>query len=409
MNPLKVANTLTSNVVHRINKRKSISAIKASPQVFTHLPAGTDRYQAALYFADPMVNAYQIRQWYEPLRRLSEFAPVVILVRNPETAIALLGESPLPIYYAPTIADIEEMLETQDIRAVFYVNQNIRNFQMMRFNDPAHVFISHGESEKAYMWSNQLKAYDYVFSAGQAARDRLAKNLLRYDAIERTRLIGRPQIDVEYPAPVVLNADYKTVLYAPTWEGDRPSMSYGSVTSHGTSMIKALVESGKYNVIFRPHPRSGINSHAYKAGLESIRVSFILNRKTGAPSYVYDESDSWGWQWACADICVTDISAVAYDWLATGKPIIVTTPKNENAAVSDSPALLKLPALSSQEASNAVALITELVAREDHDFIELVEHYFGETASGASMQRFITESLSVMGKQPSLDTDRVDA
>ena len=56
---------------------------------------------------------------------------------------------------------------------VFYVNQNQQNFPAMRFADPAHVFICHGESDKDYMSSNQLKAYDRVFVAGTAARERI--------------------------------------------------------------------------------------------------------------------------------------------------------------------------------------------------------------------------------------------
>lgn len=399
MNPLNAAKTTKKFVVDRIRKRNALKTIESAPMAFAHLPIGVKRYQAALYFADPLVNAYQIRQWYEPMRQLAEHAPVVVIVRNPATALRLGEECPLPIYFAPTIADIEHLLGTQDIGAVFYVNQNIRNFQMMRFNEPAHVFISHGESEKAYMWSNQLKAYDYVFSAGQAAQDRLAKNMLRYDAVQRTRLIGRPQIDVQYPTPVSLNPGFKTVLYAPTWEGDRPSMSYGSVSSHGVALLKSLVASGKHNIVFRPHPRSGVNDAGYKANVEAIRGLFEVAQTPDGPTLVFDESDSWGWQWSASDICVTDISAVAYDWMATGKPMMITEPANPQALVDDSPALLKIPALKAVDAPHADAEVTTLLEAPDHDFAELVEHYFGDTSPGASMKRFIAESLDLLGKR----------
>lgn len=397
MNPLKAAKTLKMLIVSGMAKRRALNAIASAPMAFSHIPVDQMRYRAALYFADPLVNAYQLRQWYEPMRQLAQHAPVVVIVRNPSTALKLREECPLPLYFAPTIADIEALLGTQDIGAVFYVNQNIRNFQMMRFNEPTHVFVSHGESEKAYMWSNQLKAYDYVFSAGQAARDRLSKNLLRYDAVGRTKLIGRPQIDVKYPAPVTLNPGFKTVLYAPTWEGDRPSMSYGSVSSHGVPMLEGLVAAGSHNVVFRPHPRSGVNDPRYKADVESIRALFSGARSPGGPSYVFDESDAWGWQWSTSDICVTDISAVAYDWMATGKPMMVTEPVNPQATVEDSPALLKIPALRASEAPNAPAILARLLDIPNHDFADLVEHYFGDTSPGASMKRFINESLDLLG------------
>lgn len=396
MNPLNATKTMKNLVVTRFKKRNAMRTIQAAPSIFEFLPTGTERYQAALYFADSAVNAYQIRQWYEPFRRLSQHVPVVVIVRNPETAVALRTECPLPIFFGQSISAIESMLDTQDIRSVFYVNQNIRNFQMMRFNEPAHIFISHGESEKAYMWSNQLKAYDFVFAAGEAARDRLAKNLSRYDAAARTCLIGRPQIDVQYPTPVTMNPRFKTVLYAPTWEGDRPSMAYGSVSSHGVPMLKDLISSGEFNIIFRPHPRSGMNDAAYKANVDSIREMFATATASDSPTYLFDESTSWGWQWSSADICVTDISAVAYDWMATGKPMMVTKPANSHAKVDDSPALLRVPSLSAELADRASKSVSEVLNAPDFDFNGLVEYYFGDTTPGASMQRFIDESLKLL-------------
>lgn len=396
MNPLKAIKALTKVVRDGATRRNAEMLISSSPSVFRHTPSGDKRYQAVLYFADGIINAYQLRQWYEPMRRLAEHVPVVVLIRNVATAATLRDECPLPLFVAKTITDVEDFLTLQDVRAVFYVNQNIRNFQMMRFNSPAHIFVSHGESEKAYMWSNQLKAYDFVFSAGQAARDRLAKNMTRFDAVERTRMIGRPQIDVAYATPVELESTFKTVLYAPTWEGDRPSMSYGSVESHGLSMMHALVAEGQYNIIFRPHPRSGVNSKAYRDALTSIRELFSAGRQAGAPSYVYDTSDTWGWQWKTADICVTDISAVAYDWLATAKPLLITTPKNQDAAVDDSPALLSVPGLTSSDAAAIGKRIKGLLENPDPDFEQLVEYYFGDTTPGASMQRFLDESIDII-------------
>lgn len=396
MNPLNAASSMKKIIVSRIAKRNALHSIQSAPATFSSIPVGDSRYRAALYFADPLVNAYQIRQWYEPMRQLAERTPVVVIVRNPATAVKLLEECPLPLFYSPTIADIEKLLETQKISAVFYVNQNIRNFQMMRFNEPAHIFVSHGESEKSYMWSNQLKAYDFVFSAGQAARDRLTKNMLRFDAVERTRLVGRPQIDVAYPAPVTLNPGFKTILYAPTWEGDRPSMSYGSVSTHGVAIIKSLIAAGSHNIVFRPHPRSGVNDPAYKANVKLIREILGGTHAANGPSFVFDESDSWGWQWATSDVCITDISAVAYDWMATGKPMLVTRPASPRATIDDSPALLKIPALTASDAPNTPAVLDRLLDSPNHDFADLVEYYFGDTTPGASMERFINESLSII-------------
>lgn len=126
-----------------------------------------------------------------------------------------------------------------------YVNQNTRNFQMMRSNTMLHVFISHGESDKSYMVSGQTKTYDYSFIAGEAAADRLAAHLINFDVAAKTIRIGRPQLDTP-PAttgPALPEDDRTVVLYAPTTEGDRPSMRYSSLASHGVAMMQALLAS----------------------------------------------------------------------------------------------------------------------------------------------------------------------
>jgi len=396
---MKVFNTLNRAANYagqRLAARQQRQFITRHATELFHTPVGDARYKVALYFADEMVNAYQIRQWYEPMKRLAEFLPVVVITRRPDSALALREECPLPVHYAPTIEDVERLVDSQDLRLVFYVNQNIRNFQMMRFNEPNHVFISHGESEKSYMWSNQLKAYDYVFSAGQAARDRLELHLRNYDAQERTRLIGRPQIDVSYLAPYSLNPSLPTVLYAPTWEGDRPSMNYGSVVSHGEQLVDALIKDGGFNLIFRPHPRSGMNSAAYGQLVEKIRHKLAAANATSSARLLFDDTAHWGWQWAEADLCITDISAVAYDFLATGKPMFVTKPVSKEATVTDSPALAKVPSLSADASHDAASLIRAALAEENASFREVVDYYFGDVTAGASMHRFITESLKLV-------------
>ncbi|WP_417366186.1 CDP-glycerol glycerophosphotransferase family protein [Glutamicibacter arilaitensis] len=404
---MKVLSTLknaASYAGQRFTARQQRKFIDRHATELFHMPANEERYQVALYYADEMVNAYQIRQWYEPIKQLAQYVPVVVITRRPDSALALREECPVPVHYAPAIEDVERLVDSQDLRLLFYVNQNIRNFQMMRFNEPNHVFICHGESDKAYMWSNQLKAYDYVFAAGQAARDRLDEHLRNFDVLERTRLVGRPQIDVYYPAPYTINRDKPTVLYAPTWEGDRPSMSYGSIVSHGEQLVDALVDDSGFNIIFRPHPRSGMNSPAYAQALDRIRNKLKTADESGDARYIFDDSAHWGWQWSVADVCVTDISAVAYDYLATGKPMFITEPSSKEAAVEDSLALTKLPAMTVKDATNAPDLIRTQMRTVSKKSRDLVTHYFGDVTPGASMKRFIDESLKlVYGKSANTD------
>ncbi|MGO2097323.1 MAG: hypothetical protein ACTH2J_09120, partial [Candidatus Microbacterium stercoravium] len=182
-------------------------------------PLERERFQIAVYFADGDVNMYQIRQWYRPLQELAKTWPVVVIARNATGAKAILDDGALPVAFVPEVRGVERFLERQDIRIVLYVNQNTRNFQMFRYGRRWHVFINHGESDKMYMTTNQYKAYDYAFVAGQAARERLSRTLWDYDIDRRTLDIGRPQAD-HYSGTTPFAPDDRTVLlYAPTWEG----------------------------------------------------------------------------------------------------------------------------------------------------------------------------------------------
>ena len=258
---------------YRLLKR-ALASRKAVQRVRRRLaerePHQPEHYQVAVYFADGDVNMYQMRQWYRPLAELSKRWPVVVLSRSATGADKLLDEDGPPVAFVPTIRDLERFISSQDIRVVLYVNQNTRNFQMFRYGRRWHVFINHGESDKMYMTTNQYKAYDYALVAGQAARDRLSRTLWDWDIDRRTIEIGRPQAD-HYSGTLPYVPDERTVvLYAPTWEGDRPSAHYGSIATHGETLVTTLLASRGHRVIYRPHPRSGVVDDEY--GLSLIHI-----------------------------------------------------------------------------------------------------------------------------------------
>ena len=347
--------------------------------------------EIAVYFADTRVNLYQIRQWYAPLAELAREHPVAIISRSPGTMMTLLDEAPVPAVYLRKVTDLERFVAEQPLRIVFYVNQNTKNFQMFRYGRMWHVFINHGESDKMYMTTNQYKAYDYAFVAGQAAKDRLARKLWDYDLEKKVLEIGRPQADhfagdTPYPAD-----DRTVVLYAPTWEGDRPAAAYGSIASHGELLVDALLATGRHRVIYRPHPRSGVVSREY--GAANRRIVAALERANAADPaahHVHDTGAALGWQLAAADVAITDISAMVYDRLATGRPIIVARPESPEAEIDESGYLSDCEWLTAAESHTVVPLVDRvLTSTEAHEKLTLwVQRYFGDTTPGAATTRF---------------------
>ena len=346
--------------------------------------------EIAVYFADGPVNMYQVRQWYAPLAELAASHPVAIVSRNPGTMLQLLDESPVPVVYARQVVDLERFVDQQAPKIVLYVNQNARNFQMMRYGRMWHVFVNHGESDKMYMTTNQFKAYDYALIAGDAARERLAEALWDYDLDARTIAIGRPQADHFAGAVPYPDDDRTVVLYAPTWEGDRPAAAYGSIASHGTTIAERVLASPRHRLVYRPHPRSGVLDAAYKAAHERI-VAAIASANAADPTahHVYDDGPELGWQLAGADVAITDISAMIYDRLAVGKPLIVTRPVAPDADVDERGYLGDANWLRAADAPDVLSRI-DAAATDAAELAKLqhwVERYFGDTTPGAATAR----------------------
>ena len=347
--------------------------------------------QIAVYFADTRVNLYQIRQWYAPLAELAKLHPVAIITRSPGAALTLLDESPVPVVYRRRVVDLEEFVAQQDLRLVLYVNQNQKNFQMFRYGRMWHVFVNHGESDKMYMTTNQFKAYDYALVAGQAALDRLSRKLWAYDVEHRAIPIGRPQADhfsgeLRYP-----DDDRIVVLYAPTWEGDRPTAAYGSIATHGATLASAVLASPRHRLVYRPHPRSGVISREYRDAHRSITAAIEdANRADAGAHHVYDDGPELGWQLAAADVAITDISAMIYDRLATGKPILVTRPSSPEAEIDEDGFLGVADWLTADQAGDILKVVERALldpaAREK--LATWSTHYFGDTTPGVATQRF---------------------
>jgi len=345
----------------------------------------------AVYFADSKVNLYQIRQWYAPLAEISQTWPVAIISRSPSAVLELWNESPVPALYLRRVTDLEEFVHTQDARIVFYVNQNAKNFQMFRYGRMWHVFINHGESDKMYMTTNQFKAYDFSFVAGDAAIDRLSHKLWDFDLATRAIAIGRPQAD-HFAGELPYTADERTVvLYAPTWEGDRDAAAYGSIASHGVTLVRALLATGRHRVIYRPHPRSGVVDSEYgAANREIIDAIARANVADPAAQHIFDDGPSLGWQLAAADVAITDISAMVYDRLATGKPLIVTRPVSASAEVDETGYLGACEWLTADAAGDIVAIAdaVQFDAEAQKRLKFWVERHFGDTTPGVATARF---------------------
>lgn len=78
-----------------------------------------------------------------------------------------------------------------------------------------------------------------------------------------------------------------------------------------------------------------------------------------------DATPRFGWQRQVADALVCDISAVAVDWLPTGKPLVITRPVQPLAPILDGGMLADLPLLSVESADAVVTALEEAGTAEE--------------------------------------------
>jgi hypothetical protein len=352
-------------------------------------------FTVMVYFPDTLRNVYQLRQWYGPLRALDQRHRVGVVCLDSRTARAVRAESGLPVVCCARIGTLEDLVSRSDVALAFYINHNIRNLHPLRFPTMLHVYVGHGESDKAASASNQVKAYDFVLVAGEAGRDRLRRNLSRYDVDAHVRTAGRPQLD--HPAERPASTDVArresarpTVLYAPTWEGAQPSMAYSSVVSHGEPLLRSLLESDDFRVVYRPHPRTGANRADFAAADRRLRALVRAHQDDAAGPHHVDLTPTWDARSDLADLLIGDISAVATDWMTTGKPIIVTVPASHEAYLDADTVLGAVPGIDAADAGRAAELVrVELAGGDAARRQAWVARTMGDTTPGASLRRFL--------------------
>jgi CDP-glycerol glycerophosphotransferase (TagB/SpsB family) len=152
-----------------------------------------------------------------------------------------------------------------------------------------------------------------------------------------------------------------------------------------------VLASPDHRLVYRPHPRSGVIDREYRAANERI-VAAIAAANAADPDaqHVFDDGPALGWQLAAADVAITDISAMVYDRLATGKPIIVARPVSPDAEVDEEGYLGSAAWLTSDRASDVLSLVAEVLSDETQraTLAYWAERHFGDTSPGAATRRF---------------------
>ena len=186
------------------------------------------------------------------------------------------------------------------------------------------IFVGHGTGDKPYggnrVGPKNLLNYEYIFVSGPKHLARLNDSGVEIPS-ERLIKIGNMRFDEYINGDINKEAVFKrlgikdrskkTVLYAPTWRFGK-----GTFDKYVKKFCREI--SSKYNLIIRPHSHDAkhipeIKIWAKLKGLKNIYFSNPSNLRFNDTMYDF----------AVSNIMISDTSSVNYEYLITGKPLII--------------------------------------------------------------------------------------
>ncbi|MGN6473870.1 MAG: CDP-glycerol glycerophosphotransferase family protein [Mycobacteriales bacterium] len=271
-----------------------------------------------LYHSGTEDTAYQVNMWLGTVDALDRTTLVVVRERD---CFAQLGATRSPAVCIPDPVDFMTFT-LPDVRVAMYTANVGKTIHMLREPGVRHVFIGHGDSDKAASSNPFSKVYTEIWVAGKGGRDRYSRagvGIHDDDIIE----VGRPQLGgIAHAVPGRIGARQLTVLYAPTWEGWTNDPAHTSVARTGPGLVDRLVKMANVRLVYKPHPLTGsVSLDAAKADA-AIRASVARAggphvTVTGSAPTLFDCFND-------ADVLIADISSVLSDFIDSEKPYVVT-------------------------------------------------------------------------------------
>ncbi len=316
----------------------------------------------AVYYAARNGARYQLGMWLPYFERLNR--RFIVITRHAHTVpeIAELTSAPVLLPKFKSAQGRLWHLVVDSLKAAFYVQNHTANVDMLRFPRLTHIWLNHGDSDKAANYSARHSAFDKVFVSGQQGVDRYAAHGVRIRP-EQFAIVGRPQIE-----PIATRDDPmppdapRTVLYAPTWHGGKPNTNYSSLPL-GTQIVDALLARGA-TVIFRPHPQTYRDPQQTNLA-QDIQRRLNADHKSSGRQHVFGRTAETDWDIpTCFNHCdalITDVSSVASDFLATGKPLAMVAIQQQGDAFRQAIPMARVAYVIEHDLSTLPSALDELL------------------------------------------------
>jgi CDP-Glycerol:Poly(glycerophosphate) glycerophosphotransferase len=278
----------------------------------------------ALHFSAPDNTEYHVAMWQPYLERIGRRWVIVARERGAFDVLARTAPAGVPVVFCPLIEHVDEIV-TPDLRAVFYVNNGMKNSHLVRFHRLTHIQLLHGDSDKASSYNAVTAMFDRIFVAGQAAIDRYAAHGVLIPR-EKFDIVGRPQVEsIKVSVTGIRDAVEPVVLYATTWTSHYADANYCSLPI-GEQIVANLLERGA-TVILRPHPYADRDPASVRRLAKLQQILAADRDRTGRPHVYGTAATTQMSLFECinrSDAMISDVSGVASDFLYSMKPFALT-------------------------------------------------------------------------------------
>lgn len=282
-----------------------------------------------IYLAEGQLSKFYADMWLPTL--VASDIPFVVIARS-RSIFYHIREcwSDVDVIYARSGIDVERGVRSlPELRCVLYPANAGKNIHVLRFNHLRHIFIGHGDSDKAASAHKFFRAYDEIWVAGQAHIDRFSA--AGFDTAHLVfEKVGRPGLSeavAHVPRHEFRFTRKLRLGYLPTWEGFFDEQNYTSARL-SAEMIAALQKLvPDLSVEAKLHPRTGSRDRS----LAQIEKKLLnTQRDLGIDISISPRSRPISALFDRVDIFVCDVSAAITECLAANKPILVYVPVQSN-------------------------------------------------------------------------------
>jgi len=335
---------------------------------------GLEAVRFLLHIGDGLGAEFHIDLWHDILK--ASGIPLLVAIRS-RAVFDLVVKTRVNVrcVYVKSGLEAEAVVNAcPNLKAILYVSNTGNVVHFVRYPQLRHIFIGHGDSEKSASAHKFFRAYDEVWTAGQAHIDRFLDSGLNFSSIQFA-IVGRPTTRWAFmnDRPRKRSMQF---LYLPTWENFHAEQNYTSIYMASQILRDAFEATGDMPIA-KLHPWTGTVDPSLARA--SLNLSEFLERLDIRHKIVAKDQNA-GELMMQADYLIADISSVVTDFLPVRRPIFIHMP---DRAIRLSASKMALPdyCYAFSDSQELAALLDEVIV-QGNDYLKeardkAVEYFIG--------------------------------